>query len=308
MRIFQSGLTLYRKTIKPIRPIHVALHRVMVGGVLPLLEVFRGFRTMPDDPFWFRLELLSDRHEVDTVRLVRRIVQPGMVVLDVGAHVGYYARHFAGLVGSGGRVFAFEPHPRTFGVLSQNVSRFTCVEAVQVAVSDKEGTAELYDYLMMSASGSLHYDESILQMQKSQLSESDIAPRITTDFPVEKYTVRTVPLDRFLSARGVEQVDVVKMDIEGAEMSALRGMRETIARSPRLALIMEYNPQALKASYQRPQQALDEVMALGFSRMQAVGAGGVLTDLTGGGAALDDLTAGLMQTLGVINLLFMREG
>ncbi|GAB4470686.1 MAG: hypothetical protein Kow00124_07080 [Anaerolineae bacterium] len=308
MRIFQSGLTLYRKTIKPIRPIHVALHRVMVQGVLPLLEAFRGFRTMPDDPFWFRLELLTDRHEANTVQLVRRIVQPGMVVLDVGAHVGYYARHFARLVDPGGRVLAFEPHPRTFGILSQNVSRFACVEAEQVAVSDEEGTAELYDYLMMSASGSLHYDESILQMQKSQLSENDIAPRIATDFPVERYTVRTVPLDRFLPTRGVERVDLVKMDIEGAEMSALRGMRETIARSPRLALIMEYNPQALKASYERPQQALDEVMALGFSRMQAVGAGGALTDLTGGGAALDDLTAGLMQSLGVINLLFTRGG
>lgn len=307
MRALDANLTLYRHTLKRFRPAHVAMHRLMAHVILPLAERVTGFRTIPDDPFWFRIELLSRQHEAETVRQLARLVGPGMVVLDIGAHVGYYARLAARLVGPDGRVLAFEPHPRTFAVLQANVRRWPAVTPVQMAVAEHDGTAELYDYLMMSASGSLHYDETMRDLQKAHVSARDVAPRISTDFPVETFSVRTVPLDDFLAEQGIARVDVVKMDIEGAELSALRGMRATIARSPGLALIMEYNPQALKAFVSAPQAALDEVLALGFDRVQVIEADGALTDLTGDTAALEALTARLMDHMGVVNLLLTRS-
>ncbi|NDJ79319.1 MAG: FkbM family methyltransferase [Chloroflexi bacterium] len=303
-RAFDISLAFYRKTIKRFRPLHVAVHGVMTAGVIPLLERGQRFRTMPDDPFWFRLELLTNRHERATTTQLDRLVQPGMTVLDIGAHVGYYARRWSKLVGPEGRVVAFEPHPRTFAVLEHNLGHLANVTLLPLAVAEEEGTAELYDYLMMSASGSLHYDEAMLALQKAQVSGGDIAPRITTDFPIRTYSVRTTPVDTCLADLGIARVDVVKMDIEGAEMSALRGMRKTIANSPGMVMVMEYNPQALQSFGFEPQQALAEVLGMGFERVRAIAEDGTLTDLTGDDAALHRLTAQLMANMGVTNLLF----
>ncbi len=306
MSISNLSLQLYRKTIKRFRSAHAATHWLMTHGAIPVLEKSRSFRTMPDDPFWFRLELLTNRHEPETIAQLDRLAAPGMTMLDIGAHVGYYSRRYAKILGNHGRIFAFEPHPRTFATLQYNVKRLPQVTAVQLALAEQEGTAELHDYLMMSASGSLHYDESMVALQKSQTHDTDIAPRIGQTFSAQTFTVRTTPVDDFLEAQGVEQIDLVKMDIEGAEIGALRGMKRTIASSPNLVLIMEYNPQALKAFGHNPVAALNEVQSFGFNRVEAIEADGRLTNLTHQPEHLQNLTEQLMQNMGVINLLLQK--
>jgi len=256
MSVLDTGVNLYRKTFKRVRIVHVAAHRLMTHGVIPLLERVTGLRTMPDDPLWFRFELLLKRHEPETVAQIQRLVKPGMNVLDIGAHVGYYARMLGTLTGDGGRVYAFEPHPRTYKMLCANIAALNNVTPVNAAVAEQEGTAELFDYLMMSASGSLHFDESMRDLQKAQLGSGDIAPRIEHDFPVEKFTVRTLALDDFLAEKGVTHIDFIKMDIEGAESLALAGARHTIAHfQPRLAICLYHQwndvvtvPQAILAT------------------------------------------------------------
>ena len=238
MRISNFLLNIYRKTIKQLRPAHVATHWLMTRMIIPVLEKRKRFSTIADDPFWFRFELLTDRHETETMFQLDRLIQPGMTVLDIGAHVGYYTHRYAPKVGGNGRIISFEPHPRTFKVLQHNTAQFSNVILNQLALADSAGTAELHDYLMMSASGSLHYDQGMLNLQQSQLSDSDVAPRIGEDFHASTFTVQTRPVDDCLAELGIDQVDVVKMDIEGAEIGALRGMRRTIANSPNLSLVM----------------------------------------------------------------------
>lgn len=302
----QWGLTLYRNTIKRFRPLHQVVHWLMQHAYIPMLERREDFQTMPDDPFWFRLELLTGKHETETTAQIQRLVKPGMTVLDIGAHVGYYAKMTSELVGETGRVIAFEPHPRNHSYLSQNVGKRDNIIILQVALAEEEGTAELYDYLMMSASGSLHYDESIRDVQMAQVSSNDIAPRIHENFEPQKYVVRTAPVDALLAEIGVSQVDVVKMDIEGAEMGALRGMAQTIQNSPNLSLIMEYNPLGLKAFDNEPVAALREVLAMGFSKLYVIEADGNLTEYTDNFDGIESLTQRLMQNMGVVNLLLTR--
>lgn len=297
---------LYRKLFKRFYPIHLMTHWLMRYLVLPGMERLHGFQTMPDDPFWFRLALLTQQHEVETVQQMEKIIQEGMVVLDIGAHVGYYTRRFARWVGERGQVIAFEPHPRTFKTLQSNTRHFKNVYLAQVALAEEEGIAELYDYLMMSASGSLHYDENMRDLQRSSLSKHDIAPRIASDFPMEAFQVRTTSVDTYLSEIGVQKVNVVKMDIEGAELGALRGMRQLIQDTPDLVIIMEYNPQALKAFNHDPLAALDEILEMGFRNIQIVQADGTLRDVTHQRDYLRELTDSLMQNMGVVNLLLTQ--
>ena len=305
MRVFDSSLSLYRKTVKRIRPAHIAMHRLMGGLVMPALERKHDFRTIPEDPFWFRLELLTGRHEMETAQLLERLVQPGMIALDIGAHIGYYTRKLSRLTGAEGRVIAFEPHPRTHQVLRHNTRAFPNVTTLQAAVAEADGSAELYDYLMMSASGSLHYDESLAHQQRAQMGAGDVAPREQADFEMQKFRVDTVTVDGCLLELGIERVDVVKMDIEGAELSALRGMARTIAASPGLSLVMEYNPGALKAFGHEPVAALDEVLGMGFSRVEAIQADGSLRDWRDAGLVARE-TARMLGDLGVVNLLITR--
>lgn len=306
MGIEELSLQLYRQTVKRLRPAHVATHWLMTRTVIPTLERIKRFRTIPDDPFWFRLELLRQKHEPETTRLLDSLIEPGMTVLDIGAHVGYYSRRFGERVGRNGRVFSFEPHPRTYQTLQTNIRHLPNITPFQLALAEAEGEAELHDYLVMSASGSLNYDPGIENLQKSTQSANDVAPRIGQKFQAQTFTVKTRRVDDCLAELGVKSVDVVKMDIEGAELGALRGMRQTIKNSPNLMLVMEYNPQALQGFGHDPVAALFEVMAMGFSSLKSIEADGSLTDLMLDTAVLQQKTAVLMEEMGVLNVLFRK--
>lgn len=306
-RAFEIAVRFYRQTIKRIYPVHVGVHWVVSHTIIPLLESIKRFKTVPDDPFWFRLELLLNQHESETVAHIKSRLQPGMVVLDIGAHIGYYSRIFGNLVGRSGRVLAFEPHPRTFITLRRNTRRQMHVELHQVAVSDVREETQLFDYLLMSASGSLHYDEALANLQREQTSDYAVAPRMRDTFTPQTYTVQAVVLDNYLAALGIDSVDFIKMDIEGAELTALTGMRDIIRQSPHLQLIMEFNPKALTAFGHDPQSVIQQVLDMGFHSVEAIMPDGKLQPLAARPETVDALVASLESTLGVVNLLFVRR-
>lgn len=306
MWIEELGLRLYRQTLKRIHPAHIAIHWGMTQLIIPLLEKIKQFKTIPDDPFWFRLELLRGKHEPETTQLLDLLIKPGMIVLDIGAHVGYYSRRFVKKVGQNGRILSFEPHPKTYQTLQENVAPFPNILTFPVALSDHEGKAELHDYLVMSASGSLNYDPGMANMQKANQSKQDVAPRLEGGFKAQSFVVDTKRVDDCLALINITEVDVVKMDIEGAEIGALRGMEQIIQNSPTLALVMEYNPQALHGFGHDPVKALYEVLQMGFNSLSAIEVDGTLTNLLADRSALEERTEKLMTNMGVLNVLFKK--
>lgn len=136
----------------------------------------------------------------------------GDTVVDVGAGIGDDAVAFARLVGRGGRVIAIEAHPHTYRCLTKTIAangldNVTCVNA---AVSDKDG--------MMAISTEANY-----------LSNSMHAGKATVQVPSR-------PLGRILSDLGAARISLIKMNIEGAETNALKGMREVLARTPHVVV------------------------------------------------------------------------
>lgn len=304
-RLFEQSLALYRRTIKRSYALHVITHWIVSRTVIPLLETQRRFKTVPDDPFWFRLELLLKRHEYETVQQLQALLKQGDIVLDIGAHIGYYSRIFGDLVGTEGRVLAFEPHPRTFTTLRRNTRRQMHIQLHQVAASDIREETELFDYLMMSASGSLHYDQTLAALQREQATEYAVAPRME-NFEPRVYTIQAVVLDDYLRTLGISQVNLIKMDIEGAELAALRGLQQTIKNSPNLYLIMEFNPKALRAFELDPVHVIPMVLEMGFATAHAIQPDGRLQNITTQDDAIRIMTAELEENLSVINLLFAR--
>ena len=77
--------------------------------------------SFPNKFTWkWKLEMLFHNYEKETTELFKKIIKPGMTVIDIGAHIGYFTRLFSKLVGEKGKVFAFEADPINFSFLKRN--------------------------------------------------------------------------------------------------------------------------------------------------------------------------------------------
>jgi FkbM family methyltransferase len=165
-------------------------------------------------------DLVRGTFEVNERQFLLRFLQPGMVVLDVGAHAGFYSLLASTLVGDTGRVIAFEPSPRERERLERHLrlNRRRNVTVEPYAVGEREGIADLFVFgSAQTGCNSFH------------LSNPDGARPVAV--PVRR-------IDDCAAVNSFARCDLVKMDIEGAELSALRGA-ETLFRTRRPALLCE---------------------------------------------------------------------
>jgi len=196
----------------------------------------------------FLLDMAADRYEPATTQLFKSLLREGMTVIDVGAHVGYFALLSARLVGPRGRVYAFEAEPSTYKVLVENVelNRYENVVPLDHAVSGRPGLADLF---LGRATGE---GISLLnRLYSGGAGEARVAVAATT-------------LDDFLASQGEPHIDLLKMDIEGWEVRALEGMGRLLQRPSPPKLIIEFYPDGLQSSGAEPCDLLRKLTGLGF--------------------------------------------
>lgn len=158
------------------------------------------------------------------VEFVRRFLKPGMVFFDVGANLGQYTVVGAAQVGPLGAVHSFEPSTRMYAELRFNVGLNAAGDVCrlnQLAVADKNGLARL------------SVQEPGKEVYGSLGTQSWAAPTVGHE------TVCTISLDGYVAEQGIAHVDLIKMDIEGAELLALQGARNLLARPDAPALLVE---------------------------------------------------------------------
>jgi FkbM family methyltransferase len=149
-----------------------------------------------------------------TAALTDHFAADGTTVVDIGASWGLFSYHLARLVGAVGTVFSFEPHPMNKPVLEKLARARPNVRFRPVAVSDLIGCADL----QVPVFGSRHVTA------QSSLAHGFDGQR---GVRVAKVTVPTVRLDDEVGSR---RVDLVKVDVEGHEMSVLRGASATLRK------------------------------------------------------------------------------
>jgi FkbM family methyltransferase len=198
----------------------------------------RGFRLPVDQPHNYRA--LVGAYEPETTRMFRRLVEPGMTVVDVGASLGYYTRLCAGLVGRTGHVHAFEPHPVSLALLRNNVRRCPNVTVHAAAAHSADTTLTLYG----GRSGVHSLWRSSLDTVRD-----------------DAFEVQAVRLDSVLHGR---PVDLVKIDAEAHEPEVIAGMSELIETQPGLAIILEYYPELLRRRGLDPAAFLHGLFGRGF--------------------------------------------
>ncbi len=158
---------------------------------------------------------------------VTRFLKPGMTFLDVGANLGQYTLLSAHCVGTNGRVHSFEPSSRMFSELKFNIELNNLSNICilnNVAVSDKEGTAKLSKY---EAGGEVY--GSLGNQNWAESGKSIIGHE----------EVKTITLNGYIKKYNISHVDLIKIDIEGAELLALRGANQLLNRSDAPTIVLE---------------------------------------------------------------------
>jgi FkbM family methyltransferase len=166
--------------------------------------------------------------EPSITALVPRLLARGDVAVDVGAHVGYYTLLASRLVGDRGHVYALEPSPARYRELVANVARngISNVTTFQLAAGADESVATLFE------------------APRTNTSASTIVPRAAADLAAagERVDVRVAPVQDLVAREDIPRVRLIKVDVEGSEVDALRGLDRILARGSRLALLVEISP------------------------------------------------------------------
>ncbi len=220
-----------------------------VGMQLPEVPVMAEVNGLK---IWF---YLSDRivgwtaaqgaYESDLAGAIRDFVQPGMVCCDLGANLGYFSLLMAQ---AGTKVYAFEPFQKCFDLLERNVLANGYADRIKffrAAVMDKAGTSTL-----------------CVDHNQSDYVAMFVPTAPDSAAPFRQLSIETVVLDDVIPA--TEKVGCIKMDIEGAEPLALRGMSRILQRD-RPRIFFEFNPLCIERhSGVKPEELLTTLRDHGY--------------------------------------------
>jgi FkbM family methyltransferase len=167
-------------------------------------------------------ELMFNNFEAGEMNFVEKVLRPGMTVVDAGAHHGLYSLLASKCVGENGTVVAFEPSPRECERLINNlrVNRNLNVWLLQCALGNQIGRAELF-----LGDG---FQDWCNSLRPARVAD----PAQVVEVPLRR-------LDDMLAELGIEEVDFLKMDVEGAELSLLQGAPKLLGRATRPAILAE---------------------------------------------------------------------
>jgi FkbM family methyltransferase len=218
-------------------------------STIVIKEIAPGVRLLLDlSDHVIGLNILRGRYERDEITLVRGLLKPGDVAIDVGGHIGFFAMHMAAAVGPAGRVYAFEPLDTNANLLERSVAEngFQARVIVQrAAVGAATGTATLTFPLETLNSGGAY----LLRDGTSALAGN------------ERRDVPVVALDSLELRRPVR---FIKMDVEGAEPLVLRGA-DRLLREDQPTILSELHPTQLqRASGMTADAFLAQIAATGY--------------------------------------------
>ena len=190
------------------------------------------------------------RFERAQLEFILRMLQPGMTFFDVGANIGLFSLSVGEkLSGQPSAMYAFEPCPSTFAILEKNLlkNELAQVRRVRVALSDQTGEANLY----LNA----ELKDSLNSLEDPSHSDSEV---------VGRQVVRTITLDDFVAREKISCVDVMKVDVEGAELLVFRGGRKLLERPDAPLILYEGYSWCTAGFHYHPVELMWQLEEFGF--------------------------------------------
>ena len=211
MQRFHLGLIDYRDQIKDSELERIEINsrelQVVLKNGLKFVWYPEDIRAAPS------MLVNHGSYELIELAVIEHFTQFCQVAFDIGANIGWYTLHMARqLKGVGGRVYAFEPVPRTFTELQRNIelNHFDdVINSLNLALGEVAGTVEFF---VPNFSGSVAASQR--QLFPQEVNES--------------VNCKMVTLDEFVRNQKLNRLDLIKCDVEGSELHVLRGGIQTI--------------------------------------------------------------------------------
>ena len=169
--------------------------------------------------------------EPKVIQIFESFIAPGDVVFDVGANFDWFSLVAARRTGSRGKVYAFEPDPRNIERLRANVAANSLdqfVEIIPKGITDRTGVETLY----------------LAPPEAGNVGRSTVmAPSAARNSVA--INIQTTTVDEFIHAGDIPTIAMLKMDIEGAELAAIKGASDSLRRNIIKAVLMEIHPAKL---------------------------------------------------------------
>src|ERR671914_1772482 len=172
--------------------------------------------------------IVMTKHEAEIIGLFRP--KEGDTVVDVGAHMGRYTITSSKSVGQHGRVIAVEAHPYNFRILYNNLrlNKLQNVSALNCAVYSKKARLKLY-----------LPDEELGYTMHHSLMTNYLVSKYSKEIERKSMEVEADTLDNLLKVRGINEVNWIKIDVEGAEYEVLKGAKEILSASKDISILVE---------------------------------------------------------------------
>jgi len=212
-----------------------------------IIKQVQGFEMLLDlsDKGINRDLFLRGCREPGCTKTIKRMLADGMRVIDIGANIGYYALIEASLVGNSGKVYAFEPDPKNFELLTHNVelnSYSNRVELHNLAVGNYIGDS------LLEVTDQFNLHKIMLEKPGHKSKKNCIK-------------VQMITLDHFFKN---EHVDFVRMDVEGFEYYILQGMH-SILQEKKLKMFIEVHPARINDMGKSVEEMLRALAKLDFT-------------------------------------------
>jgi FkbM family methyltransferase len=196
---------------------------------------YRAFKAYADHP---------ERH------LLKRTLSAGDIVVDAGANIGIYSQFLSHCVGPTGIVHSFEPSSENFRRLQSATRKLVNVRLSQAAVGEFSGRSKL------------HLSDKLNVDHRTYTSEGDSRRAVPIDI---------IALDDYFKPG--QRVDLIKMDIQGYELHALRGANRVLADNPAAKLLLEFWPYGLEQAGANWLELIDTLQAKNMSISQITNQG-----------------------------------
>lgn len=193
--------------------------------------------------------LTNNDYEDETRKEIEALLKPGNIFFDLGANIGFYTVLSAKIVGPLGKVYSFEPTPSTRVFLSQNVNTNNLDDNViieEYAISDTVGKAFF------------------------EVTDNSECNTILDSSALNAIEVNTISIDEYCKLKGIQSIDLIKIDIEGQELKAINGMKNINNLSPDLKLVFEFHASNIKKNNESADIIFQTLSNMGFKKFKVL--------------------------------------
>lgn len=198
------------------------------------------------------IRLRGTWEEAET-KVVLPLIKEGQVIVEAGAHYGFYTILMAEKVGKTGKIYSYEANPQVFKYLTKTVELNHCegsVTLINKALSDHSYQTYILHWPNHIAAGAIFPENQVKEAKNKNWGIGVLQP------------IEVVTLDADLPHN--LKIDLLKMDIEGADFLALKGAQQLIKNSPHITIIMEWIPKWQRKLNIDPQEAINFFKSEGY--------------------------------------------